>query len=62
MKTSPDDLRRQFELDRKIAEALHHDYEAVQQVRSLRFQLKALAAKILTTGSTEKHRVSLGWM
>ena len=60
VKTAPDDLRRQFELDRKIAEALHRDYEAVQRVRSLRFQLKALTAKILTTGSTEKHRVSRG--
>jgi hypothetical protein len=60
VKTAPEDLRRQFELDRKIAEALHRDYEAVQQVRSLRSQLKALTAKIFTTGSTEKHRVSRG--
>jgi len=44
VKTSPEDLRRQFELDRKIADALHRDYEAVQQVRSLRSQLKALAS------------------
>ena len=43
MKTSPEDLRRQFELDQKIAEALHKDYEGLQQVRSLRSQLKALA-------------------
>jgi hypothetical protein len=43
MKTSSEDLRRQFELDRKIADALHRDYEALQQVRSLRSQLKALA-------------------
>jgi len=28
VKTSPEDLRRQFDLDRKIAEALHKDYEA----------------------------------
>jgi len=42
VKTSPEDLRRQFELDRKIADALHQDYEAQQQVRSLRAQLKAL--------------------
>jgi hypothetical protein len=35
-------LRRQFELDRKIADALHRDYQAVQQVRSLRSQLKGL--------------------
>jgi len=51
VKTSPEDLRRQFELDRKIAGALHQDYEALQQVRSLRAQLKALSTKILTTGS-----------
>ncbi len=44
VKTSPEDLRRQFELDRKIADALHQDYEALQQVRSLRAQLKALAS------------------
>jgi len=43
LKTSPEDLRRQFELDRKIAGALHQDYEALQQVRSLRSQLKSLA-------------------
>jgi len=43
VKTSPEDLRRQFELDRKIAGALHQDYETLQQVRSLRAQLKALA-------------------
>jgi photosystem II stability/assembly factor-like uncharacterized protein len=40
VKTSPDDLAQQFDLDRKIAVALHQDYEAVQQVRSLRAQLK----------------------
>ena len=42
IKTSPADLRRQFDLDQKIADALHRDYEAVQQVRSLRAQLKSL--------------------
>jgi photosystem II stability/assembly factor-like uncharacterized protein len=42
VKTSPEDLRRQFEFDRKIAGALHQDFEALQQVRSLRAQLKAL--------------------
>ena len=45
VKTSPDDLRQQFELDRKIADALHRDYEAVQQVRSLRSQLKSLTQR-----------------
>ena len=40
VKTTPVDLRRQFELDRKIADALHKDYEALQQLRSLRAQLK----------------------
>jgi hypothetical protein len=43
VKTSPEELRRQFDLDQKIAEALHKDYEALQQVRSLRSQLKVLA-------------------
>jgi photosystem II stability/assembly factor-like uncharacterized protein len=43
VKTSAEDLGRQFELDRKIADALHKDYEALQQVRSLRSQLKSLA-------------------
>jgi photosystem II stability/assembly factor-like uncharacterized protein len=42
VKTSAEDLRRQFDLDRKIAEALHKDYEAVQQVRSVRAQIKWL--------------------
>jgi photosystem II stability/assembly factor-like uncharacterized protein len=44
VKTSPEDLRLHFELDRKIADALHRDYEALQQVRSLRAQLKSLPA------------------
>jgi len=42
VKTSPEDLRRQFDLDRKIADNLHRDFEALQQVRSLRAQLKPL--------------------
>jgi len=42
VKTTPADLRRQFDLDRKIADALHKDYEALQQVRSLRAQIKWL--------------------
>ncbi|MFY9561192.1 MAG: glycoside hydrolase [Terriglobales bacterium] len=45
VKTSPEDLRRQFDLDRKIADALHRDYEAVQQVRTLRSQLKSLTER-----------------
>ena len=43
VKTSPEDLRLHFDLDRKIADALHQDFEALQQVRSLRAQLKALS-------------------
>jgi hypothetical protein len=45
VKTSPEDLRRQFDLDRKVADDLHRDFEALQQVRSLRAQLKPLASK-----------------
>ena len=44
VKTSSEDLRRQFEFDRKIADALHRDYEVLQQARSLRAQLKGLAS------------------
>ena len=44
VKTSPEDLRRRFDLDRKIAEALHRDHEALQQARSLQAQLKTLSA------------------
>ncbi len=44
LKTSPEDLRRQFELDRKIADALHRDYESLQQVRSVRAQFKTVSA------------------
>jgi photosystem II stability/assembly factor-like uncharacterized protein len=47
VRTLPGDLRRQFELDRKIADALHRDYEAIQQIRSLRAQLKELQGKKL---------------
>jgi photosystem II stability/assembly factor-like uncharacterized protein len=36
------DLDRQFDLDRKIADALHRDYEALQQIRNLREQIKWL--------------------
>ena len=42
VKASTDDLRRHFDLDQKIAETLHKDYAALQQVRSLRAQIKAL--------------------
>jgi len=45
VKTSEADLRFQFELDRKIAEALHRDYQAVVQLRSIRAQIKDLLAK-----------------
>jgi len=45
VKTSPYELHQQFDLDRKIADALHRDYEALQQVRNLRSQLKSLAEK-----------------
>ena len=45
VKVSPEDLRRQFELDGKVANSLHADHEALSQVRSLRTQLKSLAAQ-----------------
>src|SRR5271155_5784525 len=42
VKTLPEDLAKQFDLDRKIAGALHQDYEALMEVRSARLQLKPL--------------------
>jgi len=60
VKTSAEDLRLHFELDRKIADSLHRDYEAVLQVRSLRAQLKVLTNKVSTTGSTGGHRENPG--
>ncbi len=41
VKSSMDDLRRQFELEMNITEAMHRDYQALQQVRSMRHQLEA---------------------
>ena len=40
VKTSPEGLRRQFELEMKITDAMQHDFLALQEVRSLREQLK----------------------
>jgi photosystem II stability/assembly factor-like uncharacterized protein len=45
VKTAPEDLAHHFELDHKIAVALHQDYEALQQVRGLRAQLKPLVGR-----------------
>ncbi len=39
--SSMDDLRREFELEMNITEAMHRDYHALQQVRSMRHQLEA---------------------
>jgi hypothetical protein len=40
VKTSIDGLRQQFELESKIVQAMHLDYEALQQLRGVRQQLK----------------------
>jgi hypothetical protein len=40
VKISADGLRQQFELEMKIADAMHRDFVALQEVRSLREQLK----------------------
>jgi hypothetical protein len=46
VKATEDGLRQQFELEIKINEAMHHDYQTLQQVRGLRQQLKNLTTKI----------------
>ena len=45
VKTSPEGLRQQFDLETKINNAMHRDYEALQQARSLRSQLKDLKSR-----------------
>jgi photosystem II stability/assembly factor-like uncharacterized protein len=42
VKTSPEGLRQQFELEIKITQAMHQDYLALQEVRGVRDQLKKL--------------------
>jgi len=44
--SSTDDLHRQFELEINIGEAMHRDYQALQQVRSLRRQLEATRNRV----------------
>jgi len=44
--TTQGGLRQQFELETKINEAMRRDYETLQQVRSLRRQLKNLIEKV----------------
>ena len=42
VKTSPAGLQQQFELEMKITEAMHRNYDALQQLRKVRSQLKDL--------------------
>src|SRR5205823_10070142 len=46
VKASEDDLRRQFELEIEIVEAMNQSYDALQQVRNLREQLKSVKARV----------------
>src|SRR4029077_7920578 len=43
VKTSPADLEQQFRLEMQIADAMHEDYLAIQQIRNLRSQLKKIS-------------------
>ena len=45
VKAPPEDLRRQFDLETKIVEAMRRDYQAIEQVRGLREQLKKMQGK-----------------
>jgi hypothetical protein len=45
VKTSSEDLRHQFEIATKIADAMHRDYQALEEVRGVRARLKQLPAK-----------------
>ena len=57
VKVSSSDLDRHFDLDRKIADALHRDYEALQHVRSVRAQLRPFLMSS-TIGSKSKLQIS----
>ena len=46
VKSSMEDLRRQFELEMNITAAIHRDYQTLQQVRGLRQQLKTLTGRV----------------
>jgi cell division septum initiation protein DivIVA len=43
VKASADDLRAQFQAEMKIADAMHRDFQALQQVQALRGKLKEIA-------------------
>jgi len=45
VKATPEEYAEQFSLEQKLVEALHQDYAALQEVRSLRAQLKDLKAR-----------------
>ncbi len=46
VKTSADDLRRQFDLETGIVDVMNQSYGALQEVRSLREQLKSVKARV----------------
>jgi len=46
VKASEDDLRRQFELEIGIVEAMNQSYDALQQVRNLREQLRSVKGRV----------------
>jgi hypothetical protein len=45
VKASPEDLKAQFEMEMKIVDEMHRDFQALVQVRSLRKKLKELQAQ-----------------
>ncbi|PYX95528.1 MAG: glycoside hydrolase [Acidobacteria bacterium] len=46
VRTPAEGLRQQFDLEMKITNAMHDDYQALEQVRNLRSQLKDLRARV----------------
>jgi len=52
VKVSDADLEQQYAVEQKLVDALHQDYTALQQVRSLRAQLKDLKARAQGSTST----------
>jgi photosystem II stability/assembly factor-like uncharacterized protein len=46
VETSPDDWHLQFEVEMKLADAMHQDFSALQEVRSIREQLAKLSGRV----------------
>ena len=50
IQTSPDDLRKQFDMETGSVEGMNESYESLEQVKSVREQIKELSKKVNRQG------------